>query len=78
MHKCNLPYVWEDYVDIMPEKRNKVRNNESAGGPDDQKRWQTAESLHEPKHFGEILRGTAGKRRHTYCMSAGKQQCHTT
>lgn len=63
--KYNLPYVWEDYVDIMSEKRNKVGNNESARGPDDQKRWQKAESLHEPKHLGEILRGAARQRRHT-------------
>lgn len=34
-----VTYVWKDYVDITSEKRNKVGNNESAGGPDDQKHW---------------------------------------
>lgn len=40
----------------MSQKRNKVGHNESAGGPDDQERWQKAESLHEPKHLGELFK----------------------
>lgn len=49
----------------MPEKRNKIGNDESAGGPDDQERWQKAESLHEPDHLGQIFQKTP-----SHCVSA--------
>lgn len=56
IHTKNLPDVWKEWVDIFPVNCDNIGNDESAGGPDDQERWQKAESFHEPKHHGLMLK----------------------
>ena len=53
--KIILPYVWKYNVDIVLENRDQVGGDEGAGGPDDQKHWQEAQSLHEPEHLWEVF-----------------------
>lgn len=50
-----ITYIGEYDVHVASKERNNIGNDESAGGPDDQKRGQEAQPLREPEHLQKFV-----------------------